>query len=333
MLQHVTCQQVTNVRAPAQPLGPINQIAHARELPGPEFTVVVRPNVDTLYSSGFLDLSPEPMIFTVPQTERYFMLPLYDMWTNVFAVPGTRTTGTETARHYLIAAPDWAGEIPAGVELIRSPTQIASFIGRTQVNGADDLAAVHAFQDALTLRPLSAWGDEYTAPAGAVDPSIDMRTPPPVTVDTMTPQDFFSLFTSLWSDNPSALVDYPIVHRMARIGLEPTSPFDLSDQPADVQAAIVEGIGLGRADVHAENDRLNGDNQHGWVVTQEGGSYGVKYLLRAGVAEWGLGMNLPEDAVYPSIATDSSGQPLHGDRRYALHFEAGGLPRPMPSGR
>lgn len=327
VLEYLTDVQATNVVEPHQPFGPWNRIAHARELPGPEFRVVIRPNVDTLYSSGFVDLGDEPWIFTMPATDRYVMLPLYDLWTNVFAVPGTRTTGTDRERRWMLAGPTWRGEVPDGVELIRCPTRLVSFIGRTQVDGPDDLAAVHAVQDGMSLVPLSSWGDDsYLPPTGAVDPELDMATPPPEKVAAMDASEFFGLFAAIWGDNPPSPVDYPMVHRLRRIGIEVGSAFDLGAKPPEMRQAFEEGIDLGRADVQGEYDRLTGGGDGGWTATSEGGSYGVNYLLRAGVAAWGLGMNLPEDAIYPSVGTDAGGEPLHGDHRYQLRFGPGRLP-------
>jgi len=327
VLEHLTMRQATNVAEPHQPFGPWNRIAHARELPGPEFRVVIRPNVDTLYSSGFVDLGDGPWVLSMPATDRYVMLPIYDLWTNVFAVPGTRTTGTDRERHWVLAGPTWRGEVPDGLDLIRAPTRHISFIGRTQVDGPDDVAAVHSVQDGMSLVPLDAFGDpNWVAPVGKVDVDLDMTTPPPDQVEAMGAAEFFGLFTGLWGDNPPAPLDYPIVHRMARIGLTVGRTFDLDAASDPVRAAFDEGAALGRADVRAEYDRLTGGGDGAWTATEEGGAYGVNYLLRAGVAAWGLGMNLPEDAVYPSVATDDSGAPLHGEHRYRLRFEPGGLP-------
>ncbi|GAB4586287.1 DUF1254 domain-containing protein [Nocardia sp. IFM 10818] len=324
VLEHFTARQATNVAAPAQPFGPTNQIAHARVLPGPEFRIVIRPNVDTLYSSGFIDLGAEPHVLSVPATDRYFMIPLYDAWTNVFAVPGTRTTGPGTAHEYLLVPPHWTGQVPSGLELLRAPTRLMSLIARTQVNGETDLPAVHAVQDRIRITPLSGYGDPaFTPPPGPVDPSIDMTTPPPVTVAQLEPAAFLRLLADLLVDNPPTACDYPILHQLERIGLRAGLPYTVPDALRDT---VIEGVAAGRAAVVEEYDRLNGADRTGWVYTTEGGSYGVNYRLRAGVAAWGLGMNLPDDAIYPSIALDSDGAPLDGANRYVLRFEAGQLP-------
>lgn len=328
VLQHLTMRQATNVEQPMQPLSPLGVLAHARVLPGAEFRVVLRPNVDTLYSSGFFDLSAEPFVLTIPATDRYFMVPLYDAWTNVFAVPGTRTTGADQAREFLLVAPGWQGEAPEGLELLRSPTSLMSVIARTQVNGEADLPAVHAVQDGIRMTPLSRHGDAgHTPPKGAVDPTVDMRTMPPVQAERMDPAEYFRLFAELMAANPPAAVDYPMLHRLERIGLRAGEAFDLAAQSAQVREAVADGVAAGRAAIVAEYDVLNGAGDGaGWTYITNSGSYGVEYLRRAGVAAWGLGMNLPQDAIYPSVVTDSDGAALDGAHSYVLRFEADELP-------
>lgn len=326
VLMDVTSRQVTNVREPAFPLSPVNTIAHAREFPGPEMRVVIRPNFDTLYSSGYIDLGPEPVILSIPATDRYFMFPMLSMWTDVFAVPGTRTTGPNRAREFLLVSPAWRGEVPEGLELIRAPTRYVSFIGRTQTNGPADYATVHRIQDGMRLTPLSARGRTDWRPPAAMDPSVDMRTPPPETVAAMDARGFLRRFAELLPENPPAPQDYPILHRMERIGLRAGQAFDLDAAPAPLREAIEAGAVEGKRRLAREYERLDGVGQKGWVYTTGGGAYGVNYLLRAGVAAWGLGMNLPQDAIYPSLSTDSAGRPLDGANRYVLRFEGGQLP-------
>src|SRR5262245_8680511 len=86
-------RQSTNVpNANRIPLrAPINQFAHAITYPRAEDRDVVRYNFDTLYSPVWLDLAPEPIILSVPDTGgRYYLLPMLDMWTDVFSVVGSR---------------------------------------------------------------------------------------------------------------------------------------------------------------------------------------------------------------------------------------------------
>src|ERR1700744_3677690 len=112
----------------------MNTFSHLRAFPKADFKEVVRPNFDTLYSSCWLDLSKGPVVVSVPDTEeRYYLLPMLDMWTDVFAVPGKRTSGTK-AEDFLILPPSWSGELPKGLSAIQAPTPYVWIIGRTQTN-------------------------------------------------------------------------------------------------------------------------------------------------------------------------------------------------------
>src|SRR5215472_1019187 len=158
---------------------PMNQFAHMKTFPDASFTEVVSPNADTLYSQGWLDLAKEPIVLSVPDTHgRYYLMPMLDAWTNVFASPGKRTTGTGKGT-FAITGPRWSGSLPANVKEIKSPTDMVWIIGRTQTNGKADFAAVNAIQNQYKLTPLSAWGKPYTPPSDvATDPNVDMKTPP-----------------------------------------------------------------------------------------------------------------------------------------------------------
>ena len=133
-----------------------NEFGHARELAGPGMKFV-SPNNDTCYSLAVCDVRSGPLVLHVPDThDRYYVLQFVDAWTNNFAYIGRRATGTAEA-HYLLAAHDYQGDVPAGMPVVRAPSSIFVIVGRLAVDGAADLPAVHALQDQFTLTPLSVY--------------------------------------------------------------------------------------------------------------------------------------------------------------------------------
>jgi hypothetical protein len=327
VLMELTRRQVTNLPAGTRPgFAPMGAFAHIREFPAAEFRNVVRPNFDTLYSSGWLDLTADPMVVSAPATDgRYYLLPMLDMWTDVFAVPGQRTTGTG-AGEFVVVGPGWSGELPDGVARIDAPTSYVWVIGRTQTNGPADYEAVRAIQDGYTITPLADWGEAPGPIEAPSDPSVDVDTEPLAQVNGLSAREFFSLAAELLSLHPPHLTDWSILARMARIGLRPGARFDLEALDPALRAALDEvpaaAIGL----MHAAAPRM-GRVVNGWqMLTDSMGVYGNYYLRRAVIAMMGLGANPPEDAIYPLNLADADGQPLNGEHDYVLHFDADQLP-------
>lgn len=320
----LTRRVMTNRPADEKPgVGPPNAFHHMREYPSAAFRDVVRPNFDTLYSLAWLDLTAGPLIMSVPDSGgRYYLLPLIDMWTDVFAVPGLRTTGTAAA-NFAVVTPRWQGELPSDLEVIVAPTPYVQVGGRTQTNGPADYGAVHEFQDGLAITALDG---TRTEAALDVDGSVDMATPPLVQVNSMDAAEFFARGTSLMGLHPPHVTDWSIVARMQRIGLVPGERFDLGSVPPRIRAAL--------ATVPADAVTMMRDKLptlarvvNGWQMnTETMGVYGNAYLKRAIVAMVGLGANPAEDALYPLNVGDADGRPVVGTNDYVLHFEASEIP-------
>ncbi len=194
----ITRRVSTNLEKPEGSHAPMGQFARLRNYPAVDDHTVTAPNADTLYTVAWLDVSKEPWILSLPDMQgRYFLFPMLDGWTNVFQVPGKRTTGTK-AQKYAITGPGWTGTLPAGVTEYKAPTGMVWILGRIYCTGTpQDYKAVHALQDKVSVIPLSAYGKPYTAPAGTVDPKIDTKTAVRDQVNAMDATAYYTLFAQL----------------------------------------------------------------------------------------------------------------------------------------
>src|SRR4051794_15345427 len=228
--------------------GPMNTFVNVPEYPPADFKGVVRSNFDTLYSVSWLDITKEPVVISAPDTDgRYYLLPMLDMWTDVFASPGWRTTGTK-AGTFLVTPAGWRPDLrdrfveefklPAGTQRIEAPTSHVWVIGRTKTDGPPDYDAVHKIQAGYKVVLLSDWGKTPRPVDVKIDPSIDMKTPPKVQVDTMAADKYFTYAAELLKVEPPHLTDEPILARMRKIGIEPGKSFDISKLDPTVRKAV-----------------------------------------------------------------------------------------------
>jgi hypothetical protein len=332
----ITRKQLSNVEPGKGLGGPMNAFANISEYPPADMKAVVRPNFDTLYSSGWLDLTKEPMIVSVPDTGgRYYLLPMLDMWTDVFASPGWRTTGTE-AGNFLVVPPGWRPDLkgglsdefnfPKNLQRIDAPTPYVWIIGRTKTDGPQDYDAVHKIQAGYKITPLSQWGKAPEPVSAKIDPAIDMKTPPKTQVDSMAAGPYFAYAAELIRLSPPHLTDEPIIALMKRIGIEIGQSFDLDKVDPVIKKAL-ESVPQDAQKLMKWKVATLARVANGWSMnTDTMGVYGNFYLKRAVVAQLGLGANLPEDAIYPLNLGDESGKPLDGANKYTIHFEKAILP-------
>lgn len=333
----VTRRVSTNIEAGKEPLkGPMNMFLNAPAYPPADQKLVVRFNFDTLYSVAYLDMTKEPVVVSSPDTGgRYFLLPMLDMWTDVFASPGWRTTGTQ-AQTFLIIPPDWRPDLrkhvveqfklPKDTQVIDAPTPYVIIIGRTKTDGPQDYDAVHKIQAGYKVTLLSQWGKPWQPPAVKADPSIDMKTPPKVQVDSMPADRYFTYAAELLKVNPPHITDQPMIAQLRKLGIEPGKSFDFNKADPAVQQALVAARGDAQQLMQWTVPTL-ARVANGWSMnTNTMGVYGNYYLKRAIVAQVGLGANLPEDAIYPLNLADDTGKPLDGANKYTIHFNKNETP-------
>ncbi|MFE7192262.1 DUF1254 domain-containing protein [Kitasatospora sp. NPDC057541] len=332
IMMELTRRLQTNTEQVNATQAPVNQFCQHTTLPTPESKDVVRPNVDTLYTQAWLDLSAEPIVLEVPVMDegRYWLMQLMDAWSNTVADPSSidpvaapvldQAQDAEVYA-YALTGPDWKGELAEGLQQLPMPTNTVWLIGRIELDNDSDqeVQTVVGYQDQMRLLPLSAWPDSggYVPPSGSYDP--DLSTDPPSELITrLSGPEFFDELSALLNRTPLNPPDDRTSALLAELGVH---PYDQDRLPGREVLDLAKAEGLELIKHHQGPTPVNG-----WTFFTTGiGTYGTDYLQRAYVATIGLGANLPKDALYPTAsasASDESGTQI----AYTLTFPAGQLP-------
>ncbi|MEN4921412.1 DUF1254 domain-containing protein [Achromobacter spanius] len=302
-----------------------NTFLHGRTLPQAG-AATPWANPDMLRSTAWVDLTDGPVVLSVPDTQgRLYTLTLLDMWTDVFATLGKRSTGTGKG-NTVIVPPGWSGTLPSGMARLDAPTTHVWAKTLIQAAGAADLPAVNALQDGFVLTPLAQWNLPAQPPRVRPDPSLDLKIPVREQVDSMPTEAFFTYAAELLRKHPPHATDQPVLAQLRRVGLVPGRNFEVDKLDHAATQGMRRGVRAARERMDAAaGNSLRGAN--GWQQeTASIGVYGNAWLRRALTAQAQPGAGLPEDLTVLLLAADSQGALLDGAHRYALHFEREQLP-------
>jgi hypothetical protein len=325
----VTRVQGSNVPQAEGMHAPTNQFGNVRRYPPADFRLVSAPNADTLYSLAWLDLA-EPQVFSHPDMgDRFYLMEIVDLWMHdLESSPSKRTAGGNAA-NYLITGPSWKGTVPEGMKHIPIATRYMVILGRTYADGTEqDYKAVNELQAQYKITPLSAWGKPYTPVAPSVNPNpgFSMTEKPQTVILALGTEGYFNMLAKLMDGAaPPAAEDAPMLASMAKIGIVPGKPFEMSKLDPAVQAALKDIPQNALKKIEGNKDSM-GEMVNCWIVAKGLGTYGTNYLKRATVAAVGWPANQQADAVYPYTEVDSAGQKLNGANKYTLTFPKDATP-------
>jgi len=305
---------------------PFNTIKNIAHVFTPEDTAIQTPNSDTPYSFLGLDLRVEPLVLTLPtiETNRYFSVQLIDAYTFNFDYIGSRTTGNDGGS-FLVAGPDWHGEIPKGIKRVfRSETEFVLALYRTQLFNPEDMDNVKKIQAGYRVEPLSAFLGQ---PAPGAAPKIDFARPLPKD-EEKTSLEFFSILNFILNYCPIDPSEKELMGRFARINVGGGKTFDVATLSPNLKKGITDGM----ADAWAElSTFLKTKIDTGTVTSSD--LFGTReflknnYLYRFAAAELGIYGNSEQEAMYPVYRIDADGQTLDASRnRYILRFSKEQLP-------
>ena len=315
VLMDATETSATNTEEAVTEKAPVNQFIHSAALADAQFRTVVTPNVDTIYSQVWYDLSEEPMVYELPETDRFCKVQVLDGWTNTAAV-------LDKAGAYAITLSTWEGELPEGVTRIDVPTSMAWSITRTVLSGEEDLPNVYAIQEKMKLMPLSDYisGDTYEPPRGSYSEENDYI--PVDKVLSMDPITFFNKANELMVKNSPAAADKEMLEKIAAVNIGPGMEFDTSVLTGDVAENWKTMLTEVQLKLIKEGQKFSKKLGQWDYFGEPIGDFNTEYAYRALVALAGLGANTVEVALYPKIEQDADGNTLTGEKSYILHFES-----------
>ncbi len=306
---------------------PINQIHNEARVFTPQDTGISTPNSDTPYSMAFLDLRAQPMVLCMPEIEkaRYYDVQLVDLYTDNYGYMGSRITGNGPGC-YLVAGPDWKGEMPKGIaKVFRSETQFSLVIYRTQLFNPEDMDNVQKIQSGYKVEALSAFLGQPAPPAA---PTVDWLK---FEQDGFTTHFAETLDFLLQFCPPvgTAEVEKPLREKLAKIGIGSGKKASHKDLPPEVKAALGSGVKAAFAKIGQTAESI-GTDINGWHIGAAAGSrefYNGDWALRAAAAKLGIYGNSEAEAVYPYTRHDMNDMALDGSKHsYQMTFPAGQLP-------
>ena len=304
--------------------GAFNTLNSSKSVATPEDKFVVTPNSDTPYSYLWMDLRAEPIVITMPKIEptRYYTAQLVDLYTYNFAYLGTRAYGNDGGV-FMIAGPGWNGATPEGIKaVIRTETQFAYALFRTQLLNRADLPKVNKIQDEYRAQPLSAFLHQTAPPAS---PSVNW---PKWNDDMADSPSMFPLVNFLFQFCPPNPSESVVLARFSKLNIGPNQTFEFSKFSPEVQQAIKDGIKDSDTDMAELMKKINS------FQVSSGDFFGPReylkdnYLYRYAGAKLGLYGNSKQDALYYGYFADESHQPLDaGKSDYVLYFAKDVIPQ------
>jgi len=290
------------------------------------FKNIATPNVDTVYAAALFDLSAEPMVLTLPETDLRFGVQVMDLMTEVLP----HAVGPPGGRQYGFVGPGWGGALPPGTERIDLPVNGVIVIVRANKNLGDrDVSAeARAWIDALALRRLSGL--------------LDLRT-------LVVPEVILSRSTKAAIDGEASQRPLEFLAGLREAVRDPLTPLTASDRrlmaefdrlfqegaeggPDPARQAVLDEMAAGAGDAF---DRIRGcyraanPTSAGWRFFAGTGRWGDRVLDRASVGEYYIYANVESEAQYYYVYEDQDGRPLTGEggNAYEIRFQPGRLPR------
>lgn len=326
VLMDVTAEKVTNTEVATYTQAPKNQFVHVPVLANATAKDIVLPNVDTLYSQAFLDLSETAVIVELPKTDRFCMMQALDAYSNTINIIECNNIDARTT--YIYTGPDFNGEIPDGMIEIKCPTNTVWLLGRTvcgddENNDSDGWIVTNTIQYQMKMYTLEQYenGTQDQPLVGEYEEEYDGIVPLNYVIYNLSVDEFFNRANKLMVSNPPAEEDSELLKLFSYIGVGPGLEFDSSKFGTEATTLLYGWIrqNIVQNCLAESTDYINVNGVWSYYGDPIG-DYGTEYAFRCLIALGGFGANPADMAIYSSASTDSTGESLSGDNAYVIHI-------------
>ena len=300
-----------------------NIFRHARHLASSEQSEFVNSATDFIYSTAVIDLSTGPLLLTAPDFQhRWYGIQVLDAYMETLANLGTRTYGRQLPP-VIMSKGEYKGKLPEGATLIQSDIDYVFIVARIAVDPNEELAPVHALQDALRLEMCSTQQTNFYHDNSAV---IDARFElDDYSGDCPAEIKFFHQLGKALKFVPPKSNENMLLGLLNEIGISTERGLDIQQLTPSMVKGLQKAIPFAQSILDRQIYSV-GKNINGWGILFDIGNYGSNYINRALVAQHGIWANIPEESMYFMAHTDCEGQLLHGKQNYRIHFPAGQTP-------
>ena len=219
----ITC--VTTISFGPSPKAAPNDIWRMPNISTPQLSEesgYVTPNVNTIYGFGFLDLGPQPIILTLPDSKGlYYMVEVCDMWTNVFAYPAGAVNGYKGGKFALVG-PGWKGTLPDGIQRIDSPTRWVLIQPRVHLKNQGDLATSRAVLNGITTQGLAQFLGQQPPATPAYNYAVPVVTDKRQSASALNfadPAQFWEIFSAAMNEIRRLRVKSPRCFRCSNLSV------------------------------------------------------------------------------------------------------------------
>jgi hypothetical protein len=307
------------------PFAPLNTLAMLNDYIQPEQRWVACPNQDVVYGAAIAALDETPVVIQVPDFgTRFWVYQVVDLRTDAFGQLGSMYN--TKPGFYLLAGPQWKGDIPKGImKVFRAKTGTAFIVPRVfQSDLPEDKQAVQQIIKGIDVYAL----DKFDGKMKQHDWST-LPTLAPPTKDNGTGETKWVFPDKFFDELPIVLKDAPPLPGEGSRYAQVLAVIAAAKKDPALKKAIIEEAA--KAEEELVDPLLQFRNwgiplQHNWTTANNCAAFGTDYFTRTAIAKSNILVNAGLETKYMYQDLDAAGKRLSGTGNYTVTFPKDATP-------